>query len=126
MSTNEEKRLSKASRIAALPSDACFFPLALLISFGLPHALAERRLNMAGLSNDRRRHFCDKLHTLFGRIAGEHLNVSPDLRKLFRGHNADMWFMSGVDQIRAAFRAARDLVGLPVKWNSKGPSFKPA
>ena len=32
--------------------------------------------------------------------------------------------MSGVDQIRAAFRAARDLVCLPVKWNSKGARFK--
>lgn len=65
--------------------------------------------------------FFNKLHTIFARIAGEHSSASPHLRRIFRGHNTDMWFMSGADHVSAAYRATVVSGKPPVRWSSKGP-----
>ena len=121
VSTNEDKRLKKASRIARR---CLFLPMSPSDKLRVATCTSGTQAQYGWAVKRPPQTFFDKLHILFGRIAGEHPNASPDLRKLFRGHNADMWFMSGVDQIRAAFRSARDLARMPVKLNSKGPRFR--
>ena len=63
----------------------------------------------------------NKLHTIFARLAGEHVCASADLRCIFRGHNSDMWFMSGAEDVSAAFVATLASGKPPVPWDSKGP-----
>ena len=121
LGAEENKRVQKAMATAKRCS---FLPLNPMRKLQVATITAGAQARYGWAARRPNKSTFDKLHGIYSKMACESQAGSPDLRKIFRGHSADAWLMSGMDQLRAAYRATQDCNTPPVPWASKGPRKK--